>query len=440
MFVDLKKSGFCILAGILLLILITPAKSEVRIKVSGQYTAQMNLAVVHFEDRGGTRPKLADGMTTLLQDDLLISGFFIPITNQKFIADAEAVDRRTGKINLKEWSAINAAVVVKSNYIFSGETVTIECRAIRVAEGKQVYLKKYRDKSSRWRNIIHTMADEIVFALTGEKGLARTSIAFTSTRDGEKKIYTMDAGGHGWRRMNSGKGLALYPDWTPDGSGLAYTSYAYGLPWIFLDNLITGKRKVLSRQPGLNAYPAVSPDGRWVAFSLSKDGNVEIYKMRIDGTDLTRLTRTHTRINDCSPTWSPDGRKIAFTSDRRGSPQIYSMNNDGSGLRRVTVEGGYNTSPDWSPRGDLIAYSSRIRGNFEICTINIRSGEVTQLTRNRDNDEDPSWAPDGRHLVYSSKRSGRTNLFVLDIANPIPIKITGGKDCFSPAWGPYGSR
>ena len=436
----MKKTRILFIASAFFLLFTVAARPEIRIKVSGQYTAQMSLAVVKFEDKGRTKPQLADGMTTILQDDLLISGFFTPVTNRKFIADAEAVDRRIGKIHLKEWSAINASVVVKSNYIFSGETVTIECRAIRVSEGKQVYLKKYRDKASRWRKIIHTMADEIIFALTGEKGLARTNIAFTSTRDGKKKIYTMDAGGHDWKRLNSGKGLALYPDWTPDGKSLAYTSYSYGLPWIFLDNLITGKRKVISRQPGLNAYPAISPDGRWVAFSLSKDGNVEIYKMRLDGTDLTRLTRTHTKINDCSPTWSPDGRKIAFTSDRRGSPQIYVMNADGGTLRRVTVEGGYNTSPDWSPRGDLIAYSSRIKGNFEICTINIRTGEVTRLTKNRNNDEDPSWAPDGRHLVYSSKQRGRTNLFIIDIANPRPIQITRGKDCFSPAWGPYSSR
>jgi len=100
----------------------------------------------------------------------------------------------------------------------------------------------------------------------------------------------------------------------------------------------------------------------------------------------------------------------------------------------------YNTSPDWSPRGDLIAYTSRIKGSFEICTIDIRTGEVIRLTNNWNNDEDPSWAPDGRHLIYSSRQGGRTNLFVLDIANPRPIQITTGKDCFSPAWGPYGSR
>ncbi|MDP8214984.1 MAG: Tol-Pal system beta propeller repeat protein TolB [Candidatus Euphemobacter frigidus] len=432
-------SRFRLLIVTALFLLIAPdIHAETRIKVSGVFAPRISLAVARFEDKGATRLQMAKEMTDLIEDDLLLSGFFNPIDNRQFIEDAESIDRRTGKINIKEWSAIGAGVVVKGNYLFSGETITIECRAINVSRGEQIYLRKYRDSAAHWRKIIHTMADEIVFEVSGEKGLARTKIAFTSTRDGEKKIYTMDAGGHNWRRINSGPGLALYPDWTPDGHSLAYTSYSYGFPWVFLDNLTAGKRRVLSAQPGLNAFPAISPDGRWVTLTLSRDGNNEIYKMRLDGSDLTRLT--HGRANDCSPDWSPDGRRIAFTSDRRGTPQIYIMNADGGNVRRLTMKENYNTSPDWSPRGDLIAYTSRIKGSFEICTIDIRTGEVIRLTNNWNNDEDPSWAPDGRHLIYSSRQGGRTNLFVLDIANPRPIQITTGKDCFSPAWGPYGSR
>ncbi len=434
----MKYTRLFIAAVLLFPLIVISARAETRIKVSKMYAPQMTLAVVDFQDLGAPGGQRGSQMTRLLRDDLLITGFFTPVTNRQFVAEAEAADRQTGRINLQEWSSIGADVVVKGNFLLDGNTITIECRALRVSEGRQVYLKKYRDTDAHWRKIIHTMADEIVFALTGEKGLARTEIAFTSTRDGEKKIYTMDAGGHDWRRINSGRGLALYPDWTPDGRSLAYTSYSYGFPWVFLDNLATGKRRVLSAQPGLNAFPAVSPDGIWVALTLSRDGNNEIYKMRIDGSELTRLT--HTQANDCSPAWSPDGRNIAFTSDRRGTPQIYTMTADGGQTRRVTVTGSYNTSPDWSPRGDLIAFTSRIKGHFEICTINVRTGEVTQLTRNWDDDEDPSWAPDGRHLVYSSRHGARTNLFVLDIVNPRPIQITSGEDCYSPAWGPYTTR
>lgn len=414
------------------------ARGETRIRVEGRFAPQMTVAVADFQPLEGGAPGPGAEMADLLLDNLLITGSFTPVANPQFIAEAEATDRRTGKINRSGWQAIGADVVVKGSFSVAGESVTIECRAVSISQGRQVYSKGYRESWSSWRRVVLTMADEIVFALTGERGLARTEIAFTSDRGGEKKIYRMEASGNNWREIDSGRGLALYPAWTPDGRSLAYTGYAYSFPWIFLDNLETGKRRVLSSRPGLNAFPAISPDGRWAAFSLSKDGNNEIYKMRMDGSQLTRLTNH--QANDCSPSWSPDGRRLAFTSDRSGTPQIYLMDADGGNLSRLTRRGGYNTSPDWSPRGDLIAYTSRMDGQFEICTINVSSGEVTLLTNSPAQDEDPSWAPNGRHLVYSSRRGGRTSLFILDSLNPRPVQITSGANCFSPVWSPFLAR
>lgn len=408
---------------------------QTRIEISGRYAPQMNFALPLFENRGTEGDRLAPRLTNLLLGDLFLSGFFIPLENKTFIAEAEAADRRAGKINLAEWASLGAEILIKGSYFISGDKISIECRAIVVSEGSQFYGKKYKSDLKRWREIIHTIADEIVYALTGEKGLARTEIAFVSSREGRKKVHIMEASGGDWRRINSGPGFALNPDWSPDGRSLVYTSYSSGLPWVFWDDLTGKRRKVISSQPGLNAFPAFSPDGRWVALTLSRDGNNEIYKMRPDGKDLQRLT--YSRGNDCSPSWAPDGRRIAFTSDRRGSPQIYIMDSEGKNLQRLTARGRYNSSPAWSPRDNLIAYSSLIEGNFEICVIDPTSGKVTRLTSNRVNDEDPSWAPDGRHLVYTSRQGDRTNLFVLDILIPEPIQITTAEECFSPAWGPY---
>ncbi len=425
-------------AGLILLLLPVSGRGQTKIKVSGRYTPHLKVAVVDFASQGGGEAGWPKEMADLLTDNLTITGFFSPVENRQFVAEAEATDRRTKKINLPEWRALGADVVVKGYFTSTGDTVTVQCQAISVSRGRTVYSRGYRDAKSRWRDIILRMADEIVFALTGEKGLARTRIAFTSAANGEKKVYTMEASGHNWRKVNSGPGLALYPAWTPDGRSLAYTGYAYSFPWIFLDNLDTGKRRVISSHPGLNAFPAISPDGRWCAFSLSKDGNTEIYKMILDGSRLTRLTNS--RANDCSPAWSPDGRWIAFTSDRSGNPQIYLMDAAGGNLRRLTRQSGYSTSPDWSPRGDLIAYTSRVGGSFDIFTVNVGTGEVIRLTGDRYQNEDPSWAPDGRHLVYSSRRGGRTGLFIIDSVNPQPVPVTGGQDCFTPAWGPFLAR
>ena len=74
---------------------------------------------------------------------------------------------------------------------------------------------------------------------------------------------------------------------------------------------------------GLNIAPTLSPDGNYLAFATSQDGNSEIYKLDTRTKASQRLT-----INpggDLSPSWSPTGREIAFTSDRGGGPQIFVM-------------------------------------------------------------------------------------------------------------------
>ena len=84
-------------------------------------------------------------------------------------------------------------------------------------------------------------------------------------------------------------------------------------------------------------------DGSKIAFSSTRDGNLEIYLMNADGTGQTRLT-TNAAI-DGEPAWSPDGSKLVFSSSRSGNGDIYRMNADGSGLLRLTTSSGIDLSP-----------------------------------------------------------------------------------------------
>ena len=79
--------------------------------------------------------------------------------------------------------------------------------------------------------------------------------------------------------------------------------------------------------------PAVSPDGKFVAFMSQKDGNLEIYRVNIDGSELRRLTQVAS--NDGLPAWMPNGRTILFASDRDGVWSIFAMNPNGSSQRRL---------------------------------------------------------------------------------------------------------
>src|SRR5919107_4812477 len=93
----------------------------------------------------------------------------------------------------------------------------------------------------------------------------------------------------------------------------------------------------LTGSPGLDAFPAWSPDGSKIAFSGNAGGdNAEIYTMKADGSHRTRLTDIPG--GDHWPlTWSPDGTRIAFTSEGpEDHSRIFVMNADGSGLKRLT--------------------------------------------------------------------------------------------------------
>ena len=76
--------------------------------------------------------------------------------------------------------------------------------------------------------------------------------------------------------------------------------------------------------------------------------------MNANGTAVARLTN-HSQI-DANPAWSPNGLKIAFTSTRNGNIEIYSMNANGTGVTRLTNHSEEDAFPTWSPDGSKIAF------------------------------------------------------------------------------------
>jgi len=148
------------------------------------------------------------------------------------------------------------------------------------------------------------------------------------------------------------------PTWSPDGSKIAFASKRNNNGWdIYVMNAdgtaqkrltenISQERKHNSDFTWDNSNPAWSPDGRWIAFSSTRDGDAEIYKMTPSGSNLRNMTEHVGR--DWKPTWSPDARKIAFVSDRDGLSNIYSMNSAGEEQIRLTSAKG-DANPSWSP-------------------------------------------------------------------------------------------
>jgi len=248
---------------------------------------------------------------------------------------------------------------------------------------------------STLRRQAHAFADDIVLAITGQKGIAQTRIAFkVQASNGDGKIYVSDFDGHNAQSITPDAAIVAAPTWTPGREVLYYTSYKLGNPDIFYHNLSTGERRVIAGYSGLNTSAAVSPDGTRVAMILSRSGSPEVWTCNPDGGGLKPLTSTPEGAS--SPCWSPDGRWICFATEIHGRRMLAKVPADGGDIERIPTVGAANPSePDWSPDGKWIAFTSQT-SEFDICVVPANGGNAIILVRG----EEPSWSPNSRTLIY----------------------------------------
>jgi Tol biopolymer transport system component len=187
-----------------------------------------------------------------------------------------------------------------------------------------------------------------------------------------------------------------------------------------------------------------SPNGQRVAFEADPngDGNLEVFVMDADGTNLLQLTDSAGR--DYWPDWFPDGQRIAFTSERNGAPNIYVMNADGSDQVALTDDPDVaNMQPDVSPNGQHILFQ---RESFveppTIWVMNADGSDRHALTaQGLHADTDPQWSPNGRTIVFSSNREGTFEIYVMeaDGADPVQLTASPGAD-ITPTFSPDGQH
>jgi Tol biopolymer transport system component/DNA-binding winged helix-turn-helix (wHTH) protein len=319
-------------------------------------------------------------------------------------------------------------------------------------------------------------------------------IAFARELPEGVELYVIPSLGGAERRIMQPSSSAMIDryqiSWSPDSAWLAVSDQGS----IFLVARDTGAKRKLTAPPAIpngDGYPAISPDGKTVAFFR----NYDLYLVPTAGGEPKLLVSNTTRSK--SPAWTPDGREILFLSTRSddsslslwrvpatgGTPEqvvaagqnlhSFAVSRDGQRLaltQGITIsdqniwrmeltgraasprqtpqsakvlisstkgEGGGQISPD----GKKIVFSSYRSGNHEIWVADSTGERQVQLTTfNRDVTGSPRWSPDGRQIVFDSRAEGNADIYVISAEGGQPRRLTTDPaEEVTPSWSRDGN-
>jgi len=418
--------------GILMGVIYTPVHAQMNIEIKGVGQTLYPIAVARFKDEDKLPVKISD----VIRQNLTRSGYFRNVELGNGVEDDQVIP------NFKTWAARGAdALAVGSVTQKSQGQYEVRYRLYDIRKGESLNGLIVSASEDNLRLAAHKISDDIIFKLLGERGIFSTRLSYVMKEGKRYRLVISDADGQNMRNALNSSEPIISVAWSPDGQKIAYVSFEDRKPIVYVHELATGRRIVLSNERGNNSAPSWPPDGRSLAISLSKDGNTQIYRVNADGSNLRRLTQGNTI--DTEPQFSPDGKFIYFTSDRGGNPQIYRMSADGERsepARRITFKQPYATSARISPDGKYLAYIGGAGGGFKLFLMNLLTGDSTPMT-DTSFDESPSFAANGRYILYSTQVGGKKVLAAVSVDGYVKqILSVPGSDVRQPSWGPFMDR
>jgi Tol biopolymer transport system component len=280
-----------------------------------------------------------------------------------------------------------------------------------------------------------------------------------SVSSGCDQQYVMNADGSGMRRVSNGLGRTTCGYFSDRGRRILYSStfedspkcpprpdFSQGYVWPLNNLEIYTARpdgsdlRRLTHNDAYDAEATVSPDGKRIVFTSTRDGDIELYTMNADGTGLRRIT--HRVGYDGGAFFSPDGRRLVWramypetaadSADYLGllarrlvrptQLELWVADADGNNARQVTRLGAASFAPFFHPDGRRIIFASNYPDpksrNFDLYLVGVDGRGLERVTTSPQFDGFPMFSPDGRRLVFASNRNGRepgeTNIFIAE--------------------------
>ena len=403
--------------------------------------AALPVAVVPFDYLGASAAPDTD-IAAVVRADLNRSGAFRTLVERDIIERPQ----RQADVNFATWR------LLKQDFLVVGRVVDDNAGGYRtefelfdVAKQERMLGLAVNGRSGNMRDVAHQIADQIYEKILNVRGAFWTRIAYvTATGVGRNINYALmvaDSDGFNPQTVVRSREPLLSPSWSPDGRKLAYVSFERGNSSIYIQEIATGAREVVSSFKGINGAPAFSPDGRRLSLTLSRSGNPEIYVMDLATKNVNQITR-HWGI-DTEAVWTPDGQNLVFTSDRGGKPQLYQVSASGGEAQRVTSRGEYNARASVAFDGKRIAMAQGAGNVYRIAVLDrsFGTGGEVNLISPGNLDESPSFAPNGSMVLYAAREGRRGVLYAVSADARVRQRLVLAEgDVREPAWSPFRQR
>ncbi|WP_426877778.1 Tol-Pal system beta propeller repeat protein TolB [Glaesserella parasuis] len=401
------------------------AESDVRISIDQGVSMAQPIAVIPFKAMGG----VPDDVAQIIADDLRNSGKFTPLDR----ASLPAQPSSAVEVNPEQWTniGIDNVVVGQVSVVGGGYNIAyqlVDTLGTSGAAGNVIVQGSFNVPAAQMRLGAHTVSDQVFEKLTQIRGAFRTKIAYVVQRGvSSYELRVSDYDGFNAFTIVKSKEPLMSPEWSPDGSKLAYVTFENKKSQVVVHDIRSGARKVIGSLRGHNGAPSFSPDGSRVAFASNQDGVLNIYVTGVGGGSPRQLTSN--AGNNTEPSWSPDGGYILFTSDRGGLPQVYQMSSSGGGASLIGGSGSGKISADGKNlimvSGDRIVRRDLVSGSTEAISSTFL-------------DESPSISPNGTMVIYSSTKGVSKVLQLVSADGRFKANLPGAGGQYKfPAWSPY---
>jgi Tol biopolymer transport system component len=217
-----------------------------------------------------------------------------------------------------------------------------------------------------------------------------------------------------------------YPAVSPDGRTLAWTSQSGDNGVLYFRQMdATGETKLTQdwESGAREVLAAFSPDSQQIAYASTAGGAFRIWRMPSLQSVSLRLTENEEHHRDTWPAWSRDGKQIAFHSTRTGNFDIWIVSPDGAGLRKITDWPSNESRPAFSPEGKLLGFMTDKPGNADLWAADRTTGRMFPLVENPAEDGPMAWSPNGQWLYFVSNRAGASDIWMQSASGGQPRRI-----------------